>query len=80
MISSLIKKLSQNSQNKMKYKIVVIDPHASMEDDIGGLEDTDVIDFKSEESSLNLFVNSSEDILATVEAIMSIFKNIIADK
>ncbi len=80
MISSLIKKLSQNSQNKMKYKIVVIDPHAAMEDDIGGLEDTDVIDFKSEESSLNLFVNSSEDILATVESIMSIFKNIIADK
>ena len=80
MISSLIKNLSQNSTNKLKYKIVVIDPHAAMEDDIGGLSDTDVIDFKSEENSVNLFVNSSEDIIAEVESIMAIFKNIIADK
>ena len=51
LISSIIKNLSQTKSNKLKYKIVVIDPHAAIEDDIGGLEDTDVIDFKTEESS-----------------------------
>lgn len=79
-ISSTIKNLSQNSENKLKYKVVIIDPHAAMEEDIGGLEDTNVIDFKSEESTINLFANSSEDILATTESIMDIFKNIIADR
>ena len=80
LISSIIKKLSQNSYNKLKYKVVVIDPHAAMEEDIGGLENTGVIDFKTDESSVNLFTNSSEDVLSSTESIMSIFKNIIADK
>lgn len=51
-----------------------------MEEDIGGLENTDVIDFKTDESSINLFANSSKDILSSTESIISIFKNIIADK
>ena len=80
LISSIIKNLSQNSYNKVKYKIIVIDPHASIENDIGGLQDTNVIDFKTEESSINLFTNSAIDIISQVESIMSIFKNIIADK
>lgn len=80
LISSMIKNLSQNNHNKLRYKVVVIDPHATMEEDIGGLEDTDVIDFKTEETSINLFANSSEDIISMTESIMSIFKNIIADR
>ncbi len=80
LICSLIEKLSQNKSNKMKYKVIVIDPHSAIEDDIGGLEDTNVIDFKTKESSVNLFVNSSDDIISEVESIMSIFKIIIADK
>lgn len=80
LISSMIKNLSQNNHNKLRYKVVIIDPHAAMEEDIGGLEDTDVIDFKTEETSINLFANSSEDIISMTESIMSIFKNIIADR
>ena len=80
LISSIIKNLSQNSYNKLKYKIIVIDPHASIENDIGGLIDTSVIDFKTEETSVNLFANSSIDIISQVESIMSIFKTIIVDK
>lgn len=80
LISSMIKNLSLNKSNQLKYKVVVIDPHAALEDDIGGLDNTDVIDFKTEESSINLFTNSSEDIISMTESIMSIFKNIIADR
>lgn len=79
-ISSIIKNLSMNSNNKLKYKVVVIDPHAAMEEDIGGLESANVIDFKTEESSIDLFINSSEDILSSTESIISVFKNIIADR
>lgn len=80
LISSMIKNLSLAKNNKLKYKVVVIDPHASIEEDIGGLEDTEVIDFKTEETSINLFVNSSDDIISDAESIMAIFKNIIADR
>ncbi len=79
-ISSMIKKISNDSQNNFKYKIVVIDPHSAMEEDIGGLPNCGVVDFKTEEDSINLFVNGSEDILSATESIISIFKNIIADR
>lgn len=80
MISSLIKNLSTDSQNNFKYKVVVIDPHAAMEEDIGGIEGSNVIDFKTNGESINLFMNGTEDILSSTESIMSIFKNIIADR
>lgn len=79
-ISSMIKNLSYNIQNKLNYKIVIIDPHDSIKEDIGGLEDTSIIDFKTSDKSIDLFVNSTSDILATTESIISIFKNIIADR
>lgn len=80
LICSMIKNLSYVKTNQLRYKVVVIDPHAAMEEDIGGLENCNVIDFKTKESSINLFVNSSEDIISEVESIISIFKNIIADR
>lgn len=80
LISSIIKDLSQNSENKLKYKVVIIDPHSAMKDDIGGLKDTHIIDFETEESSIDLFTNSCKDIISMTEAIISIFKSIIADK
>jgi GTPase SAR1 family protein len=80
MVSSLIKNLSNDSQNSFKYKIVVIDPHAAIEDDIGGIDGSNVIDFKTEEASINLFMNGTDDILSSTESIMSIFKNIISDR
>ena len=79
-ICSMIKNLSQNINNKLKYKVIVIDPHASIEDDIGGLDNTEVIDFKTDDTSINLFENSKDDVIAMTEAIMSIFKNLIADR
>lgn len=80
LISSMIKNMSYNTQNKLNYKIVVIDPHDSIKEDIGGIDDSCVIDFKTSDKSVNLFVNSTSDILATTESIISILKNIIADR
>ncbi len=80
LISAMVKNLSKDNFNKNKYKIVVIDPHSSLEEDIGGLENSNVIDFKTEENSINLFINGTEDVLSSTESIMSIFKNIIADR
>lgn len=80
LISSMIKNLLQDNYNRLDYKVVIIDPHAAIEEDIGGLDGVRTIDFKSEEDSINMFVNGTEDILSSTESIMSIFKNIIADR
>ena len=80
LICSIVKNLSNNINNRLKYKVVIIDPHCSIEDDIGGIPSSKVIDFKDDDDGVNLFVNSSEDILSSVESIISICKNIIADR
>lgn len=76
----MVKNLSNDSYNKFKYKIVIIDPHSSIEEDIGGLDYCSVIDFKTKEDSINLFINGNQDVLSSTESIISIFKNIIADR
>ena len=78
LISLLIDNISNTS--KGNYKIVVIDPHASLEKDIGGIEGADVIDFKALDGSIDLFANSSDDVVATTELLLSLFKTLIADQ
>ena len=74
LISLLIKNIMLNSDD---YKVVVIDPHASIEKDIGGLDRTKVIDFFNE--SCDLFLSSSSDIVIKNELLLSVFKNLMKD-
>ena len=78
-ISSLITNIQNNFNYNLKYKVVVIDPHAAMENDIGGLDDTEVIDFKKIEDSVNLFSNSGKDVVTSTELMLTLFKSLIAD-
>ena len=80
LVSLLIKNLSLDSLNRIKYKFIVIDPHSSIEEDIGGLDDCKVLDFKTNEDSINLFVNRADNLISSTESILEIFKNIIKDK
>lgn len=77
-ISLLINNIYKNESLKYKYKIVVIDPHASIENDIGGMGR--VVDFKNNLDSINLFVNNSNDIIASVELLLDLLKSLIADQ
>lgn len=79
MISSMIANIQQNSDYQLKYKVVVIDPHAAMENDIGGLEETSVIDFKKLEDSVNLFMNSGKDVVTSTELMLTLFKSLLGD-
>lgn len=78
-MSSMIANIQKNANYQMDYKIVVIDPHAAMENDIGGLEKTAVIDFKKMEDGVNLFRNSGKDIVTSTELMLTLFKSLIAD-
>lgn len=60
---------------KARYKIVIIDPHASLKDDIGGLEEVSLIDF--EMASISLFGGKKEDAFATTELYLSLFSTLL---
>ena len=77
-ISHLIYNIYKNKNYRENYRVVVIDPHASLEEDIGGLGK--VIDFNSELDSINLFVNEGDDIVSSTELLLDLFKSIIADQ
>ena len=78
LVSSIISNVSKISNITSKYKFIVIDPHAAIEKDIGGLDNTKIIDFKSLDSSSDLFMNSSKkDILSSTELVLTLFKSIM---
>lgn len=77
-ISLLINNISKNKYLNQKYKIILIDPHAALEKDIGGI--AKVIDFKTDLDSIDLFINNSEDIISSTELLLELLKSLIADQ
>ena len=77
-ISLLINNIYRNNDLRTKYKVVVIDPHAALENDIGGV--SKVIDFKSKFDSMDLFINKKEDVVASTELLLELLKSLIADQ
>ena len=80
LIATLIKNIYDNEILRKTNKIILIDPHASIEDDIGGLEESCVIDMKKEESSCDLWINSKENATSGTEIILTILKNIFGEQ
>ena len=77
-ISLLINNIYKNIILKPKYKIVVIDPHAALEQDIGGIGK--VIDFKNNLDSIDLFINNNDDIISSTELLLDLLKSLISDQ
>jgi len=65
---------------KDKYKIIMIDPHANLEKDVGGLESTKVIGFKNIQDSIDLFMKLDGDLVAGVELSVELLKSLMKDK
>lgn len=77
-ISLMIKNTARNIDLKNRYKFVVLDPHASLEEDIGGIGK--VIDFKRVSDSIDLFINDSDNIVSSTELLLELLKSLIADQ
>lgn len=77
-ISLMIHNIYKNPNLRQRYKFIVIDPHAALENDIGGI--AEVIDFKADVDSIDLFVNKSDDIVASTELLLDLFKTLLADQ
>ncbi len=71
-ISLLVKSICTDENIRDMYRFVVIDPHAEIKNDIGGLGK--VIDFKGQKSSIDLFKNETSEIVSYTEEMLDIFK------
>ena len=80
LISTLVMNLSKNEEYKRKYKVVIIDPHAEIKNDIGGIENTKILDFEKTKNSFNLFMRASKDLIVTTELILSLFQTLMVDQ
>lgn len=76
-LSLFIDQVAKNQTLKSKYKFVVIDPHAALENEIGQLGH--VIDFLDPKSSIDLFSSHTENAVVAVELLLDIFKGLIAN-
>lgn len=77
-ISLLINNINKNENIHQKYKVVVIDPHAALEQDIGGIGK--VIDFKSNLDSIDLFINNNDDIVVSTELLLDLLKSLMKEQ
>jgi hypothetical protein len=63
---------------KMNYRVIIIDPHASLAKDMSYLKDSTVVNFSNE--STELFAGSSADISASTELTSTLFKSLLGDQ
>lgn len=80
LIATLIKNIYENKKLKENYKIIMIDPHSSIEDDIGGLDESQIIDMKTKSTSADLWINSNKNASSSTEIILSILQNIFGEE
>lgn len=77
-LSSFINQINKSNDFSHSFRVVFIDPHASLEKDIGGIGK--VIDFNSIEDSIDLFVNHQKDAVSSTELLLELFQSLIADQ
>ncbi len=80
LIANFIKNIYDNEILKMTNKVIVIDPHGSLKNDIGGLEKTEIITMKEKEKSTDLWINSKENASSSTEILLTILKNIFGEQ
>lgn len=64
---------------KMNYRVVVIDPHASLADDFAHIPERRVITFGMEDGA-DLFPGAGTDLTSATELTATLFKSVLADQ
>jgi Helicase HerA, central domain len=80
LIGLFISKLLANAADRQKYRVVVIDPHASLEEDLSGIPGSTVVSFKNPDDGAELFASAGTDISAATELTGTLFKSLLADQ
>ncbi|MDR0463165.1 MAG: type IV secretion system DNA-binding domain-containing protein [Pseudomonadales bacterium] len=78
--SKFIAKIVEQLQKIDKQKVVIIDPHDNLKYDIGTMSNTKVFRFTEAKNSFNLVFGSSENIIATTDLSLELFKTLLAEQ
>lgn len=76
-LSLFIENLATDPETKQNYKVVVIDPHAALENDIGAYART--IDFQNEADSIQPFSDTSCNPVVSTELMLELLESLLAD-
>lgn len=77
-ISLFVDRLSRTAL-KMNYRVVVIDPHASLADDFAHIPEHRVITFGKQDSA-ELFPGAGTDLTSATELTATLFKSVLSDQ
>lgn len=77
-ISLFVDRLSRMGM-RMNYRVIVIDPHASLADDFGHIPESKVISFGKNDST-DLFPGAGTDLTSATELTATLFKSVLADQ
>jgi hypothetical protein len=80
LITLIVDKLANASALNQNYRVIVIDPHASLEKDLAGTKNSMVIDFKGHEQETELFAGAGTDVQAATELTGTLFKSLLNDQ
>lgn len=80
LITLLVDKLVNAPGLKQNYRVVVIDPHASLEGDLKNIADSTVINFKGHGDSAELFGGGATDVSAATELTGTLFKSLLSEQ
>lgn len=77
LITLITERIATNQMLSEGYSIVVIDPHASLEEDLTKVNGSITIDFKDENQDTGLFSGSESDVQAATELTSTLFKSLL---
>ncbi len=80
LISLLVDKIANTPGMKQNYRVIVIDPHASLEHDLKGIQDSTVVNFKGQDDGAELFGGTGTDISAATELTGTLFKSLLNEQ
>lgn len=80
LITLLVDQLANSPGLKQNYRVIVIDPHASLEADLKDIPDSTVINFKGQEQETELFAGAGTDVQAATELTGTLFKSLLSDQ
>lgn len=78
LISLIVDRLAMTSL-KMNYRVIVVDPHASLADDFAHINDKSIITFGKQDST-ELFPGAGTDLTAATELTATLFKSLLAEQ
>ena len=80
LISLIIDRIQSNMGLRQNYRVIVIDPHASLEADLRHIENSTIVDFKSDEQATELFAGAGTDVSAATELTGTLFKSLLGEQ